>query len=119
MLTGLLFSYHHNESYQSYVDNDADTLYLLNRNSYIFIHENVFEHVVWKWRPFCLGLNALNMHIILLCFNLFICYPKFSIIGFLWTLHRILQIIGVVWKLIQSSGDLFINHYNILIISER
>ena len=30
-----------------------------NRNSYIFIQENPFETVVWKWRPFCLGLNVL------------------------------------------------------------
>ena len=31
----------------------------LNRNSYIFIAENEFEHVAWKWRPFCLGLDVL------------------------------------------------------------
>ena len=29
----------------------------LNRNSNNFIHENAFESVVWKWRPFCLGPN--------------------------------------------------------------
>ena len=28
-------------------------------NLYIFIQENAFENVVWKWRPFCLGLNEL------------------------------------------------------------
>ena len=29
------------------------------RNSYNFIQENPFENV-WKWRPFCLGLNVLR-----------------------------------------------------------
>ena len=32
----------------------------LNWNLNIFIEENAFEIVVWKWRPFCLGLNVLN-----------------------------------------------------------
>ena len=33
----------------------------LNRNSHIFIQGNAFENVVWEWRPFCLGLNVLNV----------------------------------------------------------
>ena len=33
----------------------------LNRNLYTFIQENAFENVVWKWRPFCLGLNVLKL----------------------------------------------------------
>ena len=32
----------------------------LKRNSYIFIQENAFENVVWKWRPFCLSLYVLK-----------------------------------------------------------
>ena len=32
----------------------------LNRNSNIFIEEDALEIVVWKRRPFCLGLNVLN-----------------------------------------------------------
>ena len=32
----------------------------LDRNSYIFSHENAFEHVVWEWRAFCLKLNVLR-----------------------------------------------------------
>ena len=31
----------------------------LNRNLYIFIKENPFENVIWKWRPYCLGLDEL------------------------------------------------------------
>ena len=27
--------------------------WIINRNSYIFVQENAFENVVWKWRPFC------------------------------------------------------------------
>ena len=30
------------------------------RNSYMFIQENVFENVVWKVAPFCVGLNDLK-----------------------------------------------------------
>ena len=31
----------------------------LNRNLYRFIQENAaLENIVWKWRPFCLGLNV-------------------------------------------------------------
>ena len=33
---------------------------MLIENSYIFIQENPFENVVWKWRPFCLGLNVIR-----------------------------------------------------------
>ena len=32
----------------------------LNRNSYIFIQENVFENVVWIMPAICLGLNVLK-----------------------------------------------------------
>ena len=32
----------------------------VNRNSYIFSHENPFENVVCELRPFCLGLNVLT-----------------------------------------------------------
>ena len=35
----------------------------LNLNSYIFIKENSFWNVVWKWRPFCLGLNELTENV--------------------------------------------------------
>ena len=31
-----------------------------NGNSHIFIKENMFENVVWRWRPFCLSLNVLT-----------------------------------------------------------
>ena len=31
-----------------------------NGNSYIFIQQNPFQNVIWKSRPFCLGLNVLN-----------------------------------------------------------
>ena len=31
----------------------------LNQNLYIFIQENASANVVWKWRPFCVGLNVL------------------------------------------------------------
>ena len=24
-----------------------------------FIQENTFDNIIWKWRPFCLGLNVL------------------------------------------------------------
>ena len=33
----------------------------LNRNLYIFIQENAFENI-WKWQPYCLGLNVLIMN---------------------------------------------------------
>ena len=32
-----------------------------NRSPCIFIHKNPFENVVWKWWPFCLGLNVLTL----------------------------------------------------------
>ena len=32
-----------------------------NQNSNIFIQENALENGVWKWRPFCLGLNVLSL----------------------------------------------------------
>ena len=31
-----------------------------NRNSCIFVQQNPCQNVVWKWRPFCLGLNELT-----------------------------------------------------------
>ena len=37
----------------------------LNRNLHIFIQENTFENVVWKWRPLCFGLY-INWTIVLL-----------------------------------------------------
>ena len=32
------------------------------RMSFILFQENPFQNVVWEWRPFCLGLNALTPH---------------------------------------------------------
>ena len=36
---------------------------ILIENLYIFIKENPFENVIWKWRPYCLGLNELISHL--------------------------------------------------------
>ena len=30
-----------------------------NPNTKIFIEENAFENIIWKWWPLCIGLNAL------------------------------------------------------------
>ena len=35
----------------------------VNQNSIIFIQENLFKNVVWKWRPFCRGLNVLKQRV--------------------------------------------------------
>ena len=32
----------------------------IDLNSYNFIQENAFQNVVYKWQPYCLGLNVLN-----------------------------------------------------------
>ena len=34
----------------------------LNQNTTIFIEENAFENVIWKWRPFCLGFSVLEKY---------------------------------------------------------
>ena len=55
------------------------------RISYIFIQESVSEMSSAKWRPFCLGLNVLNLEGICIIFmmKVFICQHK---------LHRFLSL---------------------------
>ena len=85
------------------------TQWNLNRNLYIFTQENKFENVVWKLRPFWLGLSVLidtwGPHVIIATF--YVWMSKLSE-GYIFRFFSLGQTPKVFWSTLSvsiGSGD--------------